>query len=518
MYRLHKHIAVTLSLVAAIALNIAFAQPDFSSTPGPVNPKDAHIYARGVDSIVELQNGMLTRNPKAWGDGKTNSVTRYQFYKFYYPSIDATGKTVYLSALAAFPYNLTVEDTKPKNVVIGCHVTITNNTSCATEYLDNGELTSDIFMLVKHASALGDEENLYNRNLVIIPDYLGYGYTVSKAHPYLYQELTARNVVDATRYGIALFLDDEYEADGVTKKRTFETSNWKSISVGYSQGGSVALAVHKFIELNDLSSELHFLGSVCGDGPYDPIATMRWYAKQGKLYMPVVLPLILKGMIDANPYMKDHNINEYLTQKFLDTGIVRMISSKECSTDDITDSLCVWSENHSAFKMYDGSNDKEYSSGVLGIGATDKDFVYAKASDCFQPQVLSYILNDANFTYATNALQRTPAGRGVCQDLHKALESNNLTVGWKPWHRMVLFHSYGDEVVPYVNAQNALSAFNDSYYVKHVKFTDSKEANMRHVKVGTSFYFKLIGKSYEQEAINMLYSDYSTWSSYGTSY
>jgi hypothetical protein len=41
--------------------------------------------------------------------------------------------------------------------------------------------------------------------LVILADYEGYGHTASRPHPYLYQELTARQVVDAVRYGIALY-------------------------------------------------------------------------------------------------------------------------------------------------------------------------------------------------------------------------------------------------------------------------------------------------------------------------
>jgi hypothetical protein len=53
--------------------------------------------------------------------------------------------------------------------------------------------------------------------------------------------------------------------------------DWKSVCIGYSQGGSVALATHRFIEENGLADELHFAGSVCGDGPYDPVAHLGYY-------------------------------------------------------------------------------------------------------------------------------------------------------------------------------------------------------------------------------------------------
>ena len=356
-------------------------------------------------------------------------------------------------------------------------------------------------MLVGHAS--GANDNAYNRNLVILPDYIGYGLTKSRPHPYLYQELTARNVVDAVRYGIALFKADK-NTDGTY--RDFASTAWRSVAVGYSQGGSVAMAVHKFIETNNLSTELHFAGSVCGDGPYDPIATIRWYIRQGKVYMPVVLPLILKGMIDANPYMKNHDINEYLTQKFLDTRIVSMIASKTCTTDNITDSLLTWSKKgYNDFRMYN-KNDKEYGT------FDDKDYTYAKISDVLTPMTISYFGNDDNFSSLT-ATRMTPTTRGVYEDLHKALESNDLTTGWTPWHRMVIFHSYGDEVVPYVNAQSALNRFGTSSYIHHVRYTDS-ESDMKHVPVGTTFYFKLIGTSPEDEAVTKVLGSWSDWVDY----
>ena len=37
------------------------------------------------------------------------------------------------------------------------------------------------------------------------------------------------------------------------------------------------------------------------------------------------------------------------------------------------------------------------------------------------------------------------------EDLHRALESNNLTKGWTPQHRIAFFHSSYDTVVPYEN-------------------------------------------------------------------
>lgn len=214
-----------------------------------------------------------------------------------------------LSAMACMPD----EDCDyVNNVIIGCHVTITSNKECPSEYVRTGPggKASDVGMLINHASSgmvfHSLQSNLAYYNLVILPDYEGYGITRSHAHPYLYQELTARQVVDATRYGIALY----NTSPTINEIRHDFRNSWRSISVGYSQGGSVDLATHRFIDQNGLADELQFAGSVCGDGPYDPVATLMYYVKQYDdryvMSMPVVLPLILKGMCDWNPYMKNH--------------------------------------------------------------------------------------------------------------------------------------------------------------------------------------------------------------------
>ena len=56
-----------------------------------------------------------------------------------------------------------------------------------------------------------------------------------------------------------------------------QEGDWRSFATGYSQGGAVALAVQRHIEEERLAETLHFQGSICGDGPYDLIETMRYY-------------------------------------------------------------------------------------------------------------------------------------------------------------------------------------------------------------------------------------------------
>ena len=65
--------------------------------------------------------------------------------------------------------------------------------------------------------------------------------------------------------------------------------------------------------------------------------------------MPMVVPMIIKGMIDTHPDMKDHVLTEYFSQQFLDTGI--MISQ-------------AWQGTVTAHKRYEAEIKAEESSAL----------------------------------------------------------------------------------------------------------------------------------------------------------
>ena len=75
---------------------------------------------------------------------------------------------------------------------------------------------------------------------------------------------------------------------------------------------------------------------------------------------------------------------------------------------------------------------------------------YGKLSEMLTPDCYTYFTTKSNFEDA-DGNRVTPTGRGFMQDLHRALESNNLTVGWTPKHRVAFYHSSYDTVVPFVN-------------------------------------------------------------------
>lgn len=460
-----------------------------------------------VEHLVVNASGGPARSAADDFDFVDHDGIRIKCYKFYYPSVDGAGKPITLSGLLVRPRSITSQPLN--NVVVGCHITITSNEECPSTYgLYGGNEKSDVGMLTYFATGY---DSVTGNNLVIMSDYEGYGITRKRAHPYLYQELTARQVVDATRYGLALYQALSAEHDGDPLKNT-----WKLVTMGYSQGGSVALATHRFIEQNGLVEELHFAGSVCGDGPYDPLSTLNYYMRDNgsvlnssgdivsnkstehineQVTMPVVMPLILKGMIDSNPYMRQHKLTDYLSPMFLHTGVIEMIEGKannstNKTTDDISEAFYHQCE--------EGITYTDPATGVTYHHSADsvcKMFPYHTTTGLLNNTYvvradLKYVLTPQCYQYfKEHDLLQVPSGHGDPMiDLHRALASNNMGQGWKPEHRIGFFHSPFDMVVPYDNYLSVKKAFQDAGTdMNLIYLKDNSEED--HVDAGTQFYF-----------------------------
>lgn len=516
-----KYLTLIIVLLFTVVQGV-WTQTDFGNVPDTVDPNDATItkmghltMTMGKEVVVDPQTQQvdtIIRVKKVERDTETGTAQKRMarrqvphgsdfldkdtdwwldmwYFTYNYPSVNADGEDVILSAMACMPD----EDCKHvNNVIIGCHVTITSNAECPSRYIDEGSSDSDVSMLMNHAGSglvfHSEQCDMPYYNLVILPDYEGYGVTRNNAHPYLYQELTARQVVDATRYGISL-----YKTSGrVDKVRHSFRSNWRSICVGYSQGGSVALATQRFIEQNGLTDELHLAGSVCGDGPYDMMATLMYYVKQHKegknLSMPVVMPLILKGMRDSNPYMLDHQVSEYIKPKFLETGILDWLTDKNLTTDDIT---WQWRMQYLFGKkadqieyVFEGMPTSDYYHDVLNSDGT------SSLSKMLREEALAYfetLYNMNQVTYTTSIGIPLPTKRGVMEDLHFALESNNMIKGWQPQHPIFMYHSFKDTVVPEVNRERAGNTIGEWV----IKLHASGHLQFDHVGTGVQFFLGL---------------------------
>ena len=375
-------------------------------------------------------------------DNGTEQSYSICWFSFKYPTIGGDDQPVMLSALACMP-DANQHVTEINNVIVGCHITITDNKACPTEFNRTGSIYSDTYLTMIFAGNANEpQDNLACHNLVILPDYEGYGITSNRTHPYLCEEVTARQVTDAIRYGIQLYQNDP-QVEPV--RRPFR-QDWRTICTGYSQGGAVAMATQWFIEQQNLSDELHLAGSLCGDGPYSPLATILYYVEQDRLgkelSMPIVLPLMLKGLCEYDETMAGHQVSDYLDESFLQTN--------------------------------DG---KIYLHNIL------------------KPEMLNYLshLLDEYPDYATSIIP-LPEGGTPVEDLHLALEHNNLTRDWQPTHPVCLYHSTGDEVVPFQNYQSA-----SSHLGAQILFYPSTR-NGSHSSTGIEFFMNPV----REECIRML--------------
>ena len=420
-------------------------------------------------------------------------------YSFNYPSISTTGEpTVLSSALFAWtPVDRQTTDSI-ESLHILCHITIAADNERPSS-MDKGKSSEQALLLffpsreyTDHSG--GEQADYVSHCIVIAPDYEGYGVTKDIPHPYLGQRLTAQQVIDGVKYGLELYQKVAKESDTLLPMK----SDWRSFCMGYSQGGAVSLATQREIEEQGLADEMHFQGSMCGDGPYDLLTTMRYYLeddgtsydvetphRKGLMTMPAVIPMILKGMFETHPAMKPYKIEDFLSQQLIDTGVLDWIDSKVFSLDDIHEK---W------FNQLETGVDtlgRHYTPEQMAemFESPQMDKVWGKMEKMFSPAVYEYMSDPSNFDVVPEHPANAP------QALHRALADNSLITGWEPQHRIQFFHSKHDVIVPYGN----ILSFRDAH--PHDEGTlfriDDTFSESDHFYAGAAFLsMMLVVKSY----------------------
>lgn len=169
---------------------------------------------------------------------------------------------------------------------------------------------------------------------VIQSDYLGYGITAGKVHPYLCSTVTARNVIDM--YFAALpFL-----------RKIGRMPDYDDIFLlGFSQGGAVTMSVAQEFETNEKYSSkgVKIRLVMAGGGPYDICATYDTLIDNDFTDYPCAIPMIIQGMDFGNHLNLDYadffdarmldNMDEWINSKRYTMGeITQLIGSKQISS------------------------------------------------------------------------------------------------------------------------------------------------------------------------------------------
>lgn len=451
---------------------------------GPENELMLAYAQEQLDAAEDYLDECIIQSGANWGDvgtdgkGGKNRALGYQYTTIRYKSIDHNGNPAMLSTLVVWPYNNVFSNPDPDNVIIGCHVTIGSNAERPTNYNKNS-IMSDVGMMACCAKSNGIGSDY--ENLVIIPDYQGYGATHGEIHPYLSQDLTARQVLDGVKAGIA------YYTQNVGKLE----KNWRSVSTGYSQGGSVAMAVHRYIEKNNLESEFNFAGSVCGSGPYDPLATLQSYLNSGYVYMPVTAAMMMYSMCNTNPRLKGkYTLENFIDKEFLKSGVIDLIKDKTLNTDQMQEKLLQYSVQFNSGDDAFCMERKEKGRDIFYPYRNDTKDVYKwepgyiRTARAKTVDLLEYY---ATFYFRDNIRREDVSGNNytAAKVLWAALEDNVLYRDWTPAHPLFLYHTEEDEVVVVENYRNCIKAWEGSNMVKGTIY---KGRTYTHVSYGSYFF------------------------------
>lgn len=216
-----------------------------------------------------------------------------------YLSEDTKQNPIMLSGKVILPADL-----KFKRYILVSHYTIAANE----------EAPSQTFSLEALLVSLG--------YALIIPDYLGYGITADKIHPYLVMENTANNVLDMY-FQVLPFM----EAAGLAPEHD------DIYLMGYSQGGAVTMGVQHMIETR-YADQVKIRRVFAGGGPYDVKATYDKFIETNYASYPCAVPLMTQGVVIGN------NLNldlETILQPRIYENLDEWINSKKYTTAQINE-------------------------------------------------------------------------------------------------------------------------------------------------------------------------------------
>ncbi len=408
-----------------------------------------------ADSIVATNPG----NSKVAITGQLLEMGRVTLS---YTDKGADGKYKRMSLLVVYPTRFFV-NIDAKNIILGCHYTITS---------DHERPTNTGFQGMSDACLLGAEWATTSNYLVIMPDYEGYGASKDATHPYLNREVQARQTLKALIVGMNWFTGSHGE----------EFASRNVVVEGFSQGGAVAAATYrywlehskeKWIE----TASFHIAGAVCGDGPYDPLATLQFYCKENWLSMPVAPALMLKGLCDTDEYAikAGLKVDDFVSDAFYKSGIFERIASKLYTTDGCSGAL----------KDYNKDHPGTFTINADGSLPTDQ------------------VLNKETYQYFRNGTEpaNNPELLKKLKALRFCLEKNSLAYNFKPqdlkikvnmgYTNMTLslpcqfsfLHGKYDTVVPYDNLSSINNKWgeNKAKYIRGINYYD-------HGDMGKAFF------------------------------
>jgi len=378
-------------------LAISFIALIFSSC-GDIKNTGDNVVGNNFVSATILQDVNSSTNLyyiKVSGiDVNATSAFAYRVVKIIYNTKDEQNNDVKASGVLVYPVDY-FEQVKGKNFSISTilenHGTIfTNDEAPSNSIKTPGTGAQGLAVLMTAKAGFA----------VAMPDYLGYGESNDKPHPYILKKSSARVSIDMLRASIRYMTDNNILLNG------------QVYISGYSEGGYVAMATAKEIEEN-YSDEFNLKGVAPMAGPYD-----------------------VKGLanreLDSNRTMEYPAFLAYLASSYalnydsLDLKDILVKATNDANVSMINN-------------LFNGSNNSTVIQVSLGL-TRNGGYKFYKANSLFKESFINDYKNNFNSKF-------------------KKIAEENSVYDWKPKAKMNLIHCIDDEIIPSSMAQTAYDKF-----------------------------------------------------------
>ena len=305
-----------------------------------------------------------------------------------YQSVDQHGEVVTLSGKIYFP-----KLGLPKRFVLEPHYTILSNSECPSE-CDMPE------------AVLRDKGYA-----LVMPDYLGYGITRDREHPYLHYRLAARNTVD-------LYL----AAEKFLEKLNRLPENDSLLIVGFSQGAQTAIATLMLLETEYPETAVKQV--FAGSGPYDVARTYDVAMAKDNAGLTFTIPMLVMGTSWA--YDLGLNPGDFMYPKTIRKAEKYLFHKDHTATEVVLLSRFGLSRKVSKYMTPKGMDKTQPESAKLYAGLMRSSIVHVS-------------------------------------------ETDTILCDWTPKAPLFLMHSYQDTCVPFENSLS-LKLLLDSRGVTNVEY------------------------------------------------
>ena len=370
---------------------------------GPSNTDENTVSANLIEKaeeIADVNSSTSLNYVKAFKiDLNATSAFAYKVIKIKYKTKDEQDKDVIASGVLVYP-NVTkkwLDGYKIKtgkdfliSLIVENHGTIFKNSKAPSVEIKTPASSAHIATILMTAKA---------GFAIAMPDYLGYGDSNDKDHPYVLKKSSARVSIDMLKASTRYMIDNNILFNG------------QVYISGYSEGGYIAMAMAEELEKN-YSSDFKLKGVAPMAGPYD-------------------LEALGAREANATRTMEHPAFLAYITQSY----------SKAYSDLNLSE-IIVYPDVDKFNHFFDGN-----LSGVainvsmgLGNGTTTFGFKAHKADELWKPTFINSFSNDLNNPFKVR------------------LEENNV-YDWTPKTKINMIHCADDEIIPFSMPQTAYNKF-----------------------------------------------------------